>query len=134
MGPITFKYLSTRLARLHGFQKTGRQIKSQVWKAVAKRRKHSRTEDGQTVFWPDGMDPAKIVPFRGLHVQGEDRSWTDIPRPELLGLAIDIIKGGHSGDPVNVMSRRLGLARLTQVTRKELTAIIEAAKSKSSDH
>ena len=134
MGPITFKYLSTRLARLHGFQKTGRQIKSQVWKAVVKRRKHSRTEDGQTVFWPDGMDPADVVPFRGLHFQGEDRSWTDIPRPELLGLAIDIMKGRHSGDPVDVMSRQLGLARLTQVTRKELTAIIEAAKSKSNNH
>ena len=86
------------------------------------------------MLWPDGMDPAEVVPFRGLRVRGEDRSWTDISRPELLGLAIDIIKGGHSGDPVNVMSRQLGLSRLTQVTRKELTAIIEAAKSKSSDH
>ena len=85
MGPITFKDLSARLARLHGFQKTGRKIKNQVGKAVAKRRKYSRTEDEQTVFWPDGMDPAEIVPFRGLRVQGEDRSWTDIHRPELLG-------------------------------------------------
>lgn len=133
-GPITFKDLSARLARLHGFRKTGSRIKSQVWKAVAKRRKHSRTEDEQTVFWPDGMDPAEVVPFRGLRVRGEDRSWTDIPRPELLGLAIDIMKGGRSGDPVDVMSRRLGLARLTRATRKELTAVIEAAKSKSSDH
>ena len=86
------------------------------------------------MFWPDGMDPAEVVQFRGLQVQGEDRSWTDIPRPELLGLAIDIMKGGRSGDPVDVMSRRLGLARLTQAARKELTTVIEAAKSKSSDH
>ena len=140
MGPITFRDLSARLARLHGFRKTGSRIKKQVWKAVAKRRKHSGTEDEQTVFWPDGMDPAAVVPFRGLQVQGEDRSWTDIPRPELLGLAIDIMKGGRSGDPVDVMSRRLGLHRLTRATRKQLTPIIEtaiiieAAKSKSSDH
>ena len=86
------------------------------------------------MFCPDGMDPAEVVPFRGLQFQGEDRPWTDIPRPELLGLAIDIMKGGRSGDPVDVMSRRLGLARLTQATRKELAAVIEAAKSKSSDH
>ena len=60
VGPITFRDLSARLARLHGFRKTGRQIKSQVWKAVAERRKYTvvrytRTEDEQTVFWPDGM-------------------------------------------------------------------------------
>ena len=86
------------------------------------------------------MKPAQVLPFRGLQVQGEGRPWTDIPRPELLGLAIDIIKGGHSGDPVDVMSRRLGLHRLKEPTRKQLTPIIkiaiiiETAKSKSSDH
>src|SRR5690606_7785334 len=36
LGPVTFRALSTKIARLHGFNRTGSQIKKQVWAAISK--------------------------------------------------------------------------------------------------
>lgn len=125
-GPITFKHLSEIVARRHGFQRTGSQIKSQLWDSVKSARTHTKDPDGQTLFWPDGVQPADIIVFRGLAPGGHERGWRDVPHAELLGLAAKAVAKG--GDPVETMAAALGLKRIAAGTREKLEKTIEEAK------
>ncbi|NCO04303.1 MAG: DUF3320 domain-containing protein [Alphaproteobacteria bacterium] len=125
-GPITFKYLSTKIARAHNFQRTGSQIKKQVWAAISKKRNHNKTPDQQTVFWPEGMVAVKSCDFNGTKKDSE-RSWTDVPYPEKLGLALSIARKNHS-NPVDKMASVIGLGRLRQVTKDELESLLKLAQ------
>lgn len=125
-GPITFKYLSTKIARDHNFQRTGSQIKGQVWKALSKKRQNTRTHDDQTVFWPKGTEASDIFEYQN-NKNDNDRSWSDVPYPEKLGLAIQIIKEGHA-DPVDHMASIIGLGRLRQATKDELESLLVISK------
>lgn len=128
VGPITFKHLADRLARAHGFQRTGSQIKSQVWAAISKARRSTKASDGETIFWPDGSEPTEILPFRGLIVGEDRRSWHDIPYPEKIGLARSFLNRDPNRDIPAAMASKIGLGRLRQTTRKELEALLKAAK------
>ncbi|MCF8880137.1 DUF3320 domain-containing protein [Hyphobacterium sp. SN044] len=126
-GPITFKHLSEIVARRHGFQRTGSQIKSQLWDSVKNARVHTKETDGQTLFWPEGAEPADIIAFRGLAPGGHERSWRDIPNVEMLGLAAKAVT--KVGDPVETMAADLGLKRIAAGTREQLeTAIAEVRR------
>ena len=91
-GPITFRHLSTKLARAHGFQRTGSAIRSQVWAAVSNLRRSTNAPNGEIIFWPDGSEPKTIIPFRGVTDGDDGRSWHDVPYPEKLGLAHSILE------------------------------------------
>lgn len=127
-GPITFRHLSELVARAHGFQRTGSQIKSQVWSAISKSRHHSRNGNEETTIWPKGMDPVQVMPFRGMLIAGEQREWHYVPHPEKLGLAIEIRQKGR-GDLAGEMASRIGLVRLKQTTRSELDELLKEAGS-----
>ena len=128
-GPITFKHLSEIVARRHGFQRTGSQIKSQLWDSVKSARTHTREGDGQTLFWPDGAEPADIIAFRGLKPGGHERSWRDVHCAEMLGLAAKAVAKG--GAPVETMAAALGLKRIAAGTREQLEKAIEEAKRRA---
>lgn len=128
-GPITFKHLSEIVARRHGFQRTGSQIKSQLWDSVKNARAHTREADGQTLFWPDGVEPAEIIAFRGMAPGGHERGWRDIPNAELLGLAAKAIT--KSGDPLETMAAALGLQRIAAGTREHLAKTIDEVKRRA---
>lgn len=127
-GPMTFRHLSELVARAHGFQRTGSQIKSQVWSAISKSRRHSRDGKGESTIWPKGMEPAQVIPFRGMIVGGEQREWPYVPYPEKLGLAIEIRAKGRGDDLASQMASRIGLARLKQTTRAELEELLKDAQ------
>ncbi len=130
LGPMTFRHLSELVARAHGFQRTGSQIKSQVWSAISKSRRHSRDgKGGESTIWPKGMDPLQVVPFRGMTVAGEQREWPYVPYPEKLGLAIEIRTRARGDDLAGQMANRIGLARLKQTTRAELEDLLKDAQS-----
>jgi hypothetical protein len=126
LGPITFRHLSTKIARAHGFQRTGSQIKKQVWAAISKKRRSTRSPDGETIFWPDDTETSDVVPFRGMKVNGEDRTWQDVPYPEKLGLALLVLKEEQE-DPVNTLAAQIGLGRLRQSTKADLQKLLEEA-------
>ena len=128
-GPITFKHLSEIVARRHGFQRTGRQIKSQLWDSVKSARTHTKESDGQTLFWPEDVEPADIIAYRGLAPGGHERSWRDLPRAEMLGLAAKALAKG--GDTVETMAAELGLKRIAAGTRQQLEKAIEEAKRRA---
>ena len=126
-GPMTFKHLSELVARSHGFQRTGSQIKSQVWAAISKERRHSKDPRGGSTIWPKGVEPKQVIPFRGMTVAGERREWASVPYPERIGLAVDVLSKGR-GDLPAEMAARVGLARLKQKTREEFETLIKDAQ------
>ncbi len=128
LGPITFRHLSTKIARAHGFQKTGSQIKKRIWAAISKKRCSTKSPDEETIFWPENTESRDVVPFRGLQPQGEDRTWKDVPYPEKLGLAVSILQESHE-DPVNRLAAQIGLGRLRQTTKTELEKLFQDARS-----
>ncbi|MGP1395713.1 MAG: DUF3320 domain-containing protein [Inquilinaceae bacterium] len=126
-GPITFKHLCDQIARLHGFQRTGPEIKRIIWRAMSRVRARSRGPDEVEVLWPDGMRISTYVPFRGMKVAGVARNWSDLPYPEKLGLANEILIDNHA-DPGLAMSRAVGLTRLRNNTRQEIEAVLAVAR------
>ena len=130
LGPMTFDHLSEKIARAHGFRRTGRQIKKQVRAAISKVRRSTRTPDDKEVFWPDSLEPKKSILFRGLIVAGDERSWHDVPYPEKLGLAHEILVHSPRTEAVVAMAAKIGLGHLRKKTREELEALLEAAKTR----
>lgn len=130
-GPITFRHLSTKLARTHGFHRTGSAIKKQVWAAVSKVRRSSKTPKGEIIFWPEGSEPKTIIPFRGIAAGEDGRSWRDVPYPEKLGLAQSFLNRSSYSDVAAAMASKIGLGRLRQTTREELEALLKAAQEMS---
>ncbi len=127
VGPITYRHLSERVARAHGFQRTGSRIRKRVWDAVSRERKPVRGPSGENIFWPDGMPPTRQMPFRGLVFGSDERTWRQVPHPEKLGLAVEIVKTTLSGDKIEKMARRIGLGRITQRVRDELSELLHEA-------
>jgi very-short-patch-repair endonuclease len=127
-GPITFVHLAEKVARAHGFQRTGSEIKKRVWSAVGRQRRSSRAPDGSNTFWPSGVEPMAHIPYRGEVVAGEARPWTAAPYAERLGLAVEITGSVPSDGRLAEMARRLGVGRLRTKTRDELVELLESAE------
>ena len=129
LGPITLRYLCQKIARLHGFQRTGAQIRKTVWAAVHRERRIQKGPSGENIFWPSQQTPQEVIKFRGLKIGGEERPWKHVPYPEKLGLALEAISAdGTQHSPVDYIGNRLGLARLTASTKAELLELIREAK------
>jgi very-short-patch-repair endonuclease len=122
-GPITFKRLSDRIARAHGFQRTGKAISSTLWAACRRLRRHVATPDGHKVFWPDGTTPATVMPFRGLTINGERREWREVPHPEKLGLVQEVFNRGSRDLPRSV-AEAIGMGRVTTQFRGEIQELV----------
>ncbi len=126
-GPVRFDHLSSMIARAHGFNRTGSRIKGQVWKAVSRVRPNAKSADGATLFWPEGQKPAVAIPFRGMTVAGIDREWHQVPYPEKLGLAREVLANGSTGRHIEEMSSRIGLGRLHRTTKGEIEDLLRQA-------
>tara|TARA_R110001606_G_scaffold397597_2_gene574569 strand:- start:15390 stop:16028 length:639 start_codon:yes stop_codon:yes gene_type:complete len=126
-GPITFRHLSEKLARLHDFHRTGSQIRKRVWAAVHSERKYTKGPTGENIFWPNNEEPKSNMSFRGLVIGNEERTWQQVPYPEKIGLALEVVNQQAGSDNVATMARRIGLARLAQRTREELEQLLADA-------
>jgi hypothetical protein len=125
-GPMTFHVLAGRMARMHGFKRTGSEIKKRVWATVQKARPLSAAPDGHRVCWPKDMAPAPVIPFRGVEVGGINRGWSDLPYPEKAGLVAEAI-AADPDDFQGEVGSRMGQSRIGAAMRVELDAIREAA-------
>lgn len=126
-GPITFGHLAAKVARAHGFQRTGSEIRKTVGATVGKRRLASPTVNDETAFWPEGSTPQLYIKYRGREVQGEVRDWNDTPYPEKLGLAVETLRSVSADAAPVAMASQIGLERLRQKTRQELTDLLVVA-------
>lgn len=134
LGPLTFKHLCEKVARAHGFQRTGSQIRKIVWAAVHKNWKPVKGPKGENIFWPTDRPPEPLIPFRGMVVDGEERTWQQVPYPEKLGLAHSVVIANRTRDPIEAMARKIGLGRLREKTKAELQELLQAAASFTPPH
>lgn len=124
-GPIFDDVLVRRLARAHGFGRTGDRIQAAVLKAVEPRFLRS-AEGDRIVFWPEGTDPNALYPFR--RAAGSERDHGDVPLVELASLArYHLANGADQEETLRLMAQEFALGRLHETTRARLVAAVERA-------
>jgi len=87
--PIYEDVLVARIARAHGFQRSGDRIQKAVSKVVGRRCRKTQ-DDGRTVVWADDSTETALVSYRKS--EPEVRSHTDTPVAELASLALPYIR------------------------------------------
>ena len=122
-GPIVETDLCQRVARLHGFKRTGSKIRGTVLAALGASRGFTKGRRGTIAWWPDDMRPASSMVFRGMRVAGIERHWDDLPRCERMGLtALAFLE--DPDDMVGRMQEHLGLKVLRTGMRTALATTI----------
>jgi REase_MTES_1575/Protein of unknown function (DUF3320) len=126
-GPVYDDVIITRIARVHGFQRTGSSIQKLVLSAIDRRFPRT-TEDGRDVFWCAGAQTGAPVSFRKS--ASDVRSHNDIPIPELASLALPFVRIRMDDEQVlRKMAEHFGLGRLREVTRIKFQKSVTFARS-----
>lgn len=125
-GPVLDAVLARRVARAHGWQRTGSRIQDRVDSLAAKFYYVTR-EDVGTFYWRKDKAPEAMIPFR--HATGDSiRTVDEICMPELIALGKQILASGKSGEAAIIaMARELGLQRLRSVSRGRFEAAMQQA-------
>ncbi|KRR22382.1 DUF3320 domain-containing protein [Bradyrhizobium retamae] len=119
-GPIYFDVLIDRIARAHGFQRSGETVQ-RIIRAALGRGRFPATRDGdREIIWPQNAAPGVKSPYRGAG----GREHSDIPLPELAGLADFLRTQGleEDEDLIRGMQEHFGLGRLAISTRQRFEA------------
>jgi very-short-patch-repair endonuclease len=125
-GPMTGENLAQRVARHHGFQRTGRRIREAVYAALPS--SATKTKEGETLFvWPPSVQPATWESFRAPRA-GSYRDPQEVPMEELCVLARRVISTGRSAEEALIAMRdALGMAQMREAARQRCLAAIELA-------
>lgn len=126
-GPILDAVLARRIARAHGFQRTGGRIQERV-DELAKRLLRVTKESAGLFYWPDDCPPGAPVEFRSPADAQSARGVEEICDQELIALARLVVRSGQSGEAALVaMAREIGLLRLRAASRVPLEAALRIA-------
>jgi hypothetical protein len=126
-GPIYGDVLVTRIARAHGFQRSGSNIHALVLAAVDRRFPRTK-EDGREVFWKEGARTDIPVLYRSS--SKDIRSHADIPIIELAGLAGSYARLRMKDEEIlKRMADQFELGRLRDATRARFQRAITLARS-----
>lgn len=124
-GPIRDTVLARRIARAHGWQRTGARIQERV-SSIARACLRFTEEDVGVFFWPHDRDPSAPVPFSDDLEAG--RNVDEICMAELVSLAGAVVADGKSGDGAVVgMAKRLGMHHVRTTSRGRLEKALEIA-------
>ena len=130
-GPVDAEYLFRQVAGRHGFSRMGARIQNILDEAIGEEIVSSRSPDGtRRTFWPDDESPKVWIEFRAGPVNGVTRTWEELPWPEQIGLARQVLAEG-SDCPQRAMLSRLGVSRLGSRLNRETAEVICAAKDLS---
>jgi very-short-patch-repair endonuclease len=119
-GPIHEDVLVRRIARHHGFQRAGRQIRDIVIE-IAKRRRGRTEEDVGLFFWREGTVKDRLAPARYKGRDEEMRKAEYICREEIQAIRALL---SLSDDPIE-LARYIGITRLSQSARKRLSEALD---------
>lgn len=124
-GPIYFDVLVERVARAHGFQRSGETVQKIVAAALGRRRFPSSHDGDREVVWPQDVVVGPKTTYRGAG----GREHVDIPLPELAGLAEILRRRGLEDEEevIRGMQEHFGLGRLAASTRERFEAALAAA-------
>ncbi|HEX8595697.1 MAG TPA: DUF3320 domain-containing protein [Pseudomonas sp.] len=118
-GPILETNLARRIARAHGWVRTGAKIGDRV-ASVARLHHRFTVEDIGEFYWPVGLSDAEAV-FRRPSDDESIRPADEISLVELAALAHELRAKGRTGDDLlYAMSRELGFQKLTASSRARL--------------
>ena len=120
-GPVRDDVLAKRIARAHGWSRTGGRIHDRVL-ALAER-EFPLVRDGEAFFvWPSGVAPAHWPSFR-RPAGDEPRPVDEIALPELAALVREVKAKGLDGEAaLTAMARIAGLQKLRQASRERFEA------------
>lgn len=121
--PILDKLLVERIARAHGFKRSGRLIRERVIE-LAERRWHFASEpaSGQGRFvWRAASDPAGWGIYRVPELEADARTIEELAPEEILAAAATI----HGVDRVTRIARIFGIQRLSSAAKDRLARILE---------
>jgi hypothetical protein len=125
-GPVRDDVLAKRIARAHGWARTGAKIRDRIMTLVRKRLPTTQEEAGLFI-WAADADTTGFPAFRrptGL----EARPIDEIALPELTNLAREVLATGATGEAaVAAMARETGFQRLRAVNRERLERALALA-------
>jgi very-short-patch-repair endonuclease len=129
-GPVRDTVLARRIARAHGWQRTGARIQDRV-SSIALSCLKSTEEDVGVFFWANERGPEVPLVFHGA--PDVERSVEEICMAELVSLAKLVTAEGKIGDnAVVAMAHRLGLHRVRAASRSRFEKAIELARTDTS--
>ncbi|MCL5059217.1 MAG: DUF3320 domain-containing protein [Candidatus Thermoplasmatota archaeon] len=118
-GPVLDAVLARRIARAHGWQRTGSRIRERVEALAAGQFKTTR-EDVGAFYWPAGQNPDGPIVFR-WPAEDAARTVDEICMPELGALAKKVMSDGSLGEGViTAMAREIGLHQIRAASRGRL--------------
>jgi hypothetical protein len=124
--PVRDTVLARRIARAHGWQRTGARIQDRV-SSIALSCLKSTEEDVGVFFWTHDRGPEVAVTLRSS--SEEARNVEEICMAELVALAKLVALDGKTGDgAVIAMANRLGLHRVRATSRSRFEKAIELAQ------
>ena len=119
-GPILDSILAQRIARAHGWVRTGARILARVAE-IAKRDHRITLETGGGFYWPSHYETDGHVRFRRPSDVDSFRSVDEISLPELISLARHLIDSGTPSDGLlQGMAKEIGLQKVSAQSRSRL--------------
>lgn len=129
-GPVRDTVLARRVARAHGWQRTGARIQERV-SSIAISCLKSTKEDVGVFFWANDRGPELPFVFHGA--ADVERSVEEICMAELVSLAKLVTAEGKIGDSAVVaMAHRLGLHHVRAASRSRFEKAIELVRTDTS--
>ncbi len=117
--PVLDEVLARRIARAHGWQRTGVRIQQRVVQLAMREHRHTK-EDAATFFWHRTAPDALNISFR-RPVNGKVRSVEEISMAELRQLAREFSTDTMSEFAgVAAMAKEIGLSRLSATNKDRL--------------
>jgi hypothetical protein len=125
-GPIYFDVLIDRIARAHGFQRSGENVQRVIRSALGRGRFPTTRDGDREIIWPQDAAPGAKSPYR----QAGGREHGDVPLAELANLADFLRTRGLEDDEdlIRGMQEHFGLGRLATSTRQRFEAAILASE------
>jgi hypothetical protein len=112
--------LVERIARAHGFQRSGEIVQKTIAAAVGRNRFPNSRDGDREILWPEDSAIVAKAAYRGSG--GRDHG--DIPLVELAGLALILRAQGLEDreEIIRGMQEHFGLGRLATSTRERFRA------------
>lgn len=125
--PIYEDLLVDRIARAHGQQRSGWQIRRCVLTALPVGSASLDEGDGRKVVWPDATSAAGVVPFRAD--AGGARGHGDVPIRELASIAVPLVRLRMDDESIlRRMAETVQVGRLREATRSRMLAALAIAR------
>lgn len=128
-GPVLDSILARRIARAHGWVRTGTRIRNRVVEIASKA--HRKTsEDVGDFFWPAHFTDGNMLVFRRPADDGSLRAVDEISLEELAALArAQAAQSLHGDALIYAMARELGLQKVSTQIRARLEKASRLAES-----